>query len=86
MVVSNCMHHSIILSKSCTSPMTLCIVHNLQAHRECVDEAKHMLQMPPVLVERSPRGAVIEVDEKLAEAIETRVIFTDTTQHKEDKV
>lgn len=42
--------------------------------------------MPPVLPERSPKGAVIEVDEGLVEAVKHRVIFTDTTQHIDDKV
>ena len=58
----------------------------LQAHAECVAEAKRLLRMPPILPERPPRGALIEVDDKLACAVKHRVIFTDTTQHKEDEV
>ena len=60
--------------------------HALQAHAESVAEAKRLLQMPPVLPERSPRGQIIEVDEKLAGAIKNRFIFTETTHHKDDKV
>ena len=42
--------------------------------------------MPPVLPEREPRGAVIEKDEKLDQAIKQCYVFTDTTQHMDDKV
>ena len=42
--------------------------------------------MPPVLPEREPKGAVIEKDEKLDKAIKQRYVFTDTTQHMDDKV
>lgn len=42
--------------------------------------------MPPVLPEREPKGAVIEVDKGLVEATKHRMIFTDTTQHIDDKV
>ena len=58
----------------------------LQVHAESVEQAKRLLQMPPVLPVRQPRKSVIEVDKKLAEAIENRYIFTETTHHKDDKV
>ena len=58
----------------------------LQAHAESVAEAKRLLQMPPVLPMRQHKKSVIEVDEKLAGAIENQFIFTETTQHKDDKV
>lgn len=45
-----------------------------------------MLRMPPVVDERPPRGEVVEKDENLSGAVKNRVIFTDTTHHKEDKV
>lgn len=45
-----------------------------------------MLHTPPILPERLPCGEVIEVDENLAEAISHRMIFTETSQHKENKV
>lgn len=45
-----------------------------------------MLQPPPILPERIPCGEVIEVDENLAGAIDHRIIFTETSQHKENQV
>lgn len=42
--------------------------------------------MPPVLPEREPKGAMIEVDKGLVEATKHRMIFTDTTQHMDDTV
>ena len=42
--------------------------------------------MPPVLPEREPKGAVIKVDKGLVKATKHRMIFTDTTQHMDDKV
>lgn len=41
--------------------------------------------MPPVLPERAPRGEVIERDDKLAGAIQHKIIFTDITNHKINK-
>jgi len=48
--------------------------------------AKELLKMPPVLPERTPRGEVIERDERLVGATKFRMIFTDITHHKENKV
>ena len=62
------------------------LMNPLQVHAESVKQAKHLLQMPPVLPMRQRRKSVIEVDKKLAEAIENRFIFTETTHHKDDKV
>ena len=45
-----------------------------------------MLQTPPILPERTPCGEVIEVDENLAGAISHRMIFTETSQFKENQV
>ena len=42
--------------------------------------------MPPVVPERSPTGEVIEDDERLDKASEHKIIFTDTSQHKENRV
>ena len=61
-------------------------VNLLQAHTECVERAKELLRMPPVLPERKSKGAAIEKDEKLDKAIQHRFVFTDTTQHMDDKV
>lgn len=55
-------------------------------HAETVSLARELLKMPPVLPERAPRGEVIERDDKLAGAIQHKMIFTDITHHKEDKV
>ncbi len=57
-----------------------------QAQAEAVARAKVMLQPPPVLPLRSANGEVIEVNEKLAGAITHRVIFTETSQHKDNQV
>lgn len=61
-------------------------VNPLQAHTECVERAKELLRMPPVLPERKSKGAAIEKDEKLDKAIDHQFVFTDTTQHMDDKV
>ena len=58
----------------------------LQAHEESVSLAKELLKMPPILPERTPRGEVIERDDRLAGATKLRMIFTDITHHKENKV
>ena len=42
--------------------------------------------MPPVLPEREPKGATIEVDEGLSGVIDHPMVFTETTQHMDDKV
>lgn len=64
-----------------------CVLINAsQAHEESVEQAKRLLQMPPVLPKRRYEKSIIEVDEKLSEAIQNRFIFTETTQHKEDRV
>ena len=59
---------------------------SLQAHEEAMTRAKELLKMPPVLPERTPRGEVIERDERLVGATKFRMIFTDITHHKESKV
>ena len=45
-----------------------------------------MLQTPPILPERKACGKVIEVDENLNKAVSHRMIFTETSQHKEHQV
>lgn len=45
-----------------------------------------MLESPPVLPERTECGKIIEVNEDLAGATFHRVIFTDTSQHKDNHV
>lgn len=45
-----------------------------------------MLQTPPILPERQPCGEILEVDENLAAAIPHRMIFTETTHHKDNEV
>ena len=45
-----------------------------------------MLKAPPILPKRTPCGEVIEVDENLAGAVSHRMIFTETSQHKDNKV
>lgn len=45
-----------------------------------------MLQTPPILPERNACGQVIEVDENLNKAVSHRMIFTETSQHKENQV
>lgn len=62
------------------------LINPSQAHEESVEQAKRLLQMPPVLPKRRYEKSIIEVDEKLSEAIQNRFIFTETTQHKEDRV
>jgi hypothetical protein len=62
------------------------LINPIQAHAESVEQAKCLLQMPPVLPKRQYEKSIIEVDEKLAEAIQNRFVFTETTQHKNDKV
>ena len=61
-------------------------VHLTQAQTEAVDRAKVMLQPPPILPQRTANGEVIEVDEKLAGATTHRMIFTETSQHKDNQV
>ena len=53
-------------------------------HAEAVSLARELLKMPPVLPERAPREEVIERDDRLAAAIQHKMIFTDITHHKED--
>ena len=48
--------------------------------------AKAMLECPPILPQRVDSGEVIEVDEKLAGATTHKVIFTETSQHKDNQV
>lgn len=45
-----------------------------------------MLLPPQILPERVPVGEVIEVDENLAGATSHRMIFTETSQHKDNQV
>lgn len=45
-----------------------------------------MLEPPPILPERTASGEVIHVDEKLAGATTHRMIFTETSQHKDNQV
>ena len=58
----------------------------VQTQREAVMKAKAMLECPPILPQRVDSGEVIEVDEKLAGAIPHKVIFTETSQHKDNQV
>lgn len=53
---------------------------------KATEKAKAMLKTPPILSERLPCGEVIEVDENLAGAITNRMIFIETSQHKENQV
>ena len=57
-----------------------------QANKEITEKATAMLATPPLLPQHLPCGEVIEVDEKLADAVPQRIIFTETSQHKENQV
>lgn len=61
------------------------LVHS-QVQKGTQNRAREILQPPPILPERLPCGEVIEVDENLAGAIDHRMIFTETSQHKENQV
>ena len=58
----------------------------LQVQREATEKAKTILQSPHILPERELRGEIIEVDEDIAGAISNKMIFTETTQHKDNEV
>lgn len=45
-----------------------------------------MMDPPVILPERAPCGEVIDVDENLAGATSHCMIFTDTSQHKDNQV
>ena len=61
-------------------------ISSSQVHAEAVSLARELLKMPPILPERTPRGEVIERDDRLKGAIQHKMIFTDITHHKEDNV
>ena len=42
--------------------------------------------MPPVAEEREERGEVIAKDERLSGYLDNKIVFTDTSEHKENKV
>ena len=42
--------------------------------------------MPPIVPVREPQGEVGERDEILDQYLDTKMVFTDTTQHKDNKV
>ena len=58
----------------------------LQAHAEVIQKARELLRMPPVLPERSSRGEVIESDQQLEGYVDSKMVFTDVSEHKENKV
>ena len=49
-------------------------------------QAREMLEMPPVLPLRRKSGKEIERDERLSGYLETKMVVTDTSEHKEDYV
>lgn len=57
-----------------------------QVQKGTQNRTREILQPPPILPERLPCGEVIEVDENLAGAIDHRMIFTETSQHKENQL
>ena len=57
-----------------------------QAQQEATERAKFILQTPPILPERELCGEILEVDEDLAGAVSHKIVFTETTQHKENEV
>ena len=67
----------------CYAVCVLCIV---QAHTKTVSEAKQLLQMTPVLPERKPRGQTLRHDQELDGFLDHRMIFTDISTNKENKV
>ena len=42
--------------------------------------------MPPVLPEREARGEVIDRDKRLDKYLDHKMVFTETTQHMDNKV
>ena len=58
----------------------------LQAEADTKQRAQALLEPPPILPVRIPRGEMIAVDENLAAANSHRIVFTDTSQHKENQV
>jgi hypothetical protein len=59
---------------------------SLQVQEQTQNRAREMLQPPPILPERTPCGEVMEVDEDLTGVTSHRIIFTETSQHKENQV
>lgn len=70
----------------CSVCLVLIHVYLLKVQEETKERAKAMLQTPPILPERNACGQVIEIDENLNKAVSHRIIFTETSQHKENQV
>ncbi len=62
--------------------MCVCI----QAHAEAKDKAAELLRTPPILPVREPQERMIVKDDRLDKYLGCKMVFTDTTQHKENGV
>ncbi|XP_064382419.1 small ribosomal subunit protein mS22-like isoform X2 [Halichondria panicea] len=56
-----------------------------EVHAETTAKAGELLRMPPIVPVREPQGEVGERDEILDQYLDNKMVFTDTTQHKENK-
>lgn len=66
--------------------LSVCKCGALQAHAKAMSEAEKLLQMTPVVAERAWRGETLKYDQKLEGFLDHRMVFTDISMNRENRV